>query len=232
MKGFIHYVKHHKQSEMSAAKTYESFIKHGWNDIEMVEGITPQTIDEGEFAYRDLPGGRLANFRLTNQLSKYILKKSCLFNNIRHWERVVEANEPMMFIEHDALCVSPYEEFVFEDFCFMSYEYWNKYPTGLAINQFRSYTNVSSIGVNKFPSEFPLKYYRPSIYKDSIMTPGTACYAISPKGAQKMLDALSSGLEQSDFIINSANVKLEYIFPSLVKYQDTNLNLSHTLNIL
>jgi GR25 family glycosyltransferase involved in LPS biosynthesis len=60
------------------------------------------------------------------------------------------------------------------------------------------------------------------------MTPGTAAYALTPSGAKKILYAAKKrGLEQSDFIINSANIRLQYVYPSPVKYNVVNLQSSH-----
>jgi hypothetical protein len=51
------------------------------------------------------------------------------------------------------------------------------------------------------------------------MVPGTAAYAITPAGAKKMLEAaLTIGLDQSDFILNTKNCKVEYINPSPVVF--------------
>ena len=48
------------------------------------------------------------------------------------------------------------------------------------------------------------------------------------KGATKMLEAVEErGLEQSDYIINDMNVKLEYCNPSPVRFNSRNLRTSH-----
>jgi GR25 family glycosyltransferase involved in LPS biosynthesis len=60
------------------------------------------------------------------------------------------------------------------------------------------------------------------------MVPGTAAYAITPKGAAKMLQVTEErGLEQSDFILNDMNVVIEYLNPSPVKFNNINLKTSH-----
>jgi len=51
---------------------------------------------------------------------------------------------------------------------------------------------------------------------------------LTPMGAKKMLKAVEKhGLEQSDMVINGRNIKLQYISPSIVKFNTRNLNLSH-----
>ena len=43
-----------------------------------------------------------------------------------------------------------------------------------------------------------------------------------------MLDGVKKhGLDQSDYMINSKLVNLEYLFPSVVKFNDVNLKTSH-----
>ena len=62
------------------------------------------------------------------------------------------------------------------------------------------------------------------------MIPGTAAYAISPKGAKKLLRAAKDiGIDQSDFFINTHNIKIDYVNPSPVKFNSKNLNTSHRL---
>jgi hypothetical protein len=227
MKGFIHQVESNDASKAQAKEAYDSFTSHGW-DVEIVNGVTPQTLEHHLFPYQNLFGGRLDAFA-QNEPAKYNTKKSCLFNNLKFAVRVLELNEPMVFIEHDAICIAPLPDIEFEDFCFMAYEYAFAAPTVLNKAPFNTYSNISNEGVNSFPTDYPLRYYRPTKYKGETMTPGTMCYALSPSGAAKILDAASTGLDQSDFIINSGVVKMQYLYPSPVKFNTTNLNLSHGL---
>lgn len=60
------------------------------------------------------------------------------------------------------------------------------------------------------------------------MIPGTAAYAVTPKGAKKLLDSLhKNGWEQSDFFINTFNVKMQYTIPEYFTFKHSNLNTSH-----
>ena len=45
--------------------------------------------------------------------------------------------------------------------------------------------------------------------------------------ASRSFKSMESVLEQSDFIINERNIKLQYITPSIAKFNKRNLNLSH-----
>ena len=61
-----------------------------------------------------------------------------------------------------------------------------------------------------------------------MMAPGTGAYAITPAGAKKMLHSIEThGLDQSDFMINSKNVRMQYVIPSPVKFAKVNLSTSY-----
>lgn len=228
MKGLIHYVENHIESENQAEQCYQSFIQHNVQ-VEKRSGITPKTLQKTKYSFKDLDGGRLKTF----EEPKYYIKKSCALNHIKFAETVIEHNNPMLFIEHDAICVAPINDIDFEDYVYMAIEYWNKPPSELHYVQgFSKYHMNFKDGVNDFPKDFPLKYYKNSIYKGYIMTPGTICYALSPVGAKKILHAAYTyGLDQSDFMINNKVVRLQYLYPSPVKFNKNNLNLSHALDL-
>jgi GR25 family glycosyltransferase involved in LPS biosynthesis len=225
MKVQITYVKENRGSVKQSAESLESYLKHGW-DASLNVGITPSTLNKKDFDYIDMPNGRISSF-LNNEKRKYPIKVSCLFNNLRFAQKVIEHDEPMVFAEHDSVCIDRYSGFSFEDFCFLAMDYAFKPPT--VLKSF-NWTPQPTVGVQDFPDDYPLKYYKKTLYKGWNMTPGTAAYALSPSGAKKILHAVEQyGLEQSDFIFNAYNVRLQYISPCPVKYNTTNLNLSHKL---
>ena len=228
MKVQITYVDGHIGSETQASQSLDSFNKHNWSAT-LNQGITPETINENDFTSKIISNSRLVGWE-KEKSRKFLVKKSCLFNNLKFCERVIEGNEPMVFAEHDAVCIKDYEPFDFDEFCFLSLEYAFQPPTALATRALRNWKPPSVNGVHDFPNNYPLLYYKKNIWKDSFMTPGTAAYALSPKGAQKILVAVQThGLDQSDFIINSYNIRLQYLYPSPVRYNSKNLNLSHRL---
>ena len=94
-------------------------------------------------------------------------------------------------------------------------------------NQFKNYEWLG-FGVKHLPENYPLKYYRENIWTDSLMVPGTGAYAITPKGAERMLDTVDIfGIDQSDFMLNSYNINIQYVLPSPVKFNSTNLSTSY-----
>tara|TARA_B100000768_G_scaffold153107_1_gene149175 strand:+ start:17624 stop:18310 length:687 start_codon:yes stop_codon:yes gene_type:complete len=228
MKCNIIYVAGHPLSE-KCRKLTENSLKHHRYDYESIKGVTPDTIIASDFPFPNLILGRLYDFYITGQDRKYVVKKSCLFNNLKFAQRVIEADEPMIFLEHDTIAVSRLPDFDFDEFCMLSYDYAFKAPTALAKAPYDSYNLYSKRGVHDFPSNYPLRYYKPTKYKGEIMTPGTAAYALSPKGAKKLLQAAKKGIEQSDFIINSGTLRLQHLSPSPFRYQSVNPNLSHIL---
>ena len=229
MRGIIHQVKHNKDSETQAEECYNSFKKFG-HDVTLKDGITPITIKDYD-EYDVLENSRLESFlKNDNNERKHLVKKSCVLNNIEFCKKVIEEDEPMIFLEHDALCVSSFDSIDFDEFVYLAIEYWNKPPSGLALKQFVGYNPLYKIGTNDFPYDWPLTYHKENLYNGKMLTPGTMCYGLTPKGAKKIIHNVEKyGLEQSDFLINSGVVRLQYIFPSLVKHQSTNLNLSHRL---
>ena len=223
MKVRIVYVKDNEQSKAQAEQSLKSWLDYGW-DAELWEGITPETLSRAVFPYLDMPGGRLSAFK-ENEPHKYPIKKACLYNNLQFAQDVIQYNQPMIFAEHDTLCLSEYRGFWADEFCFLAMDYAFQPPTALAKYKWRP---PFEMGVNPFPRNYPLQYYRDTVYKGHNMTPGTAAYMLTPTGARKILKAVEKhGLEQSDFIINARNLKLEYISPSIVKFNTRNLNLSH-----
>ncbi len=225
MKVRVVYVKGNEASEAQAQQSLKSWLDHNW-DAELYEGFTPNTLDRSQFPYEDMEGGRLASF-LENEPKKHPIKTACVFNNLQFARDVVEYGQPMVFAEHDTLCLAEYRGFWADDFCYLAMDFAFQPPTALAKYNWKP---PFEMGVKPFPRNYPLQYYKNTVYKGRNMTPGTAAYMLTPAGARKILKAVEKhGLEQSDFIINEANLKLEYISPSIAKFNTRNLNLSHTL---
>ena len=236
MKCDIIYIEGHAKSEKQANLSLETFLNRGY-DAQLVPGVTPYTIDETEFSYPDLPNSRLSCFKEEDH-NKYLFKKSCIFNHLRFWNRVIEDDEPRIFAEHDSICTHRWKTtWVFDDFCFLAYDHCWKEPS--VLHQFNRLVNYMRAherqvpspyfeGVNKFKQDYPLKYHRETVYQNHIMTPGTVAYAMTPAGAKKLLAAVEKyGIEQSDLQINSHVLGMTHVYPSPVKFNTENLNTSH-----
>ena len=227
IKGQIVYLPDNKESVGQANQALQSFQDKGW-DVELVEGITPDTLESRGRVTKLLEGGRLTHFegpRLT-------IKKSCVNNHILFWEKVLASNETMAFIEHDAIALDPPQNWVFDDVLILNMEYAFKFGALRGrLKAFRPDLDGlnKAFGVCDNFKNYPLKCKVPnSPFKGSNMIPGTAAYAITPQGAKKMLEVVTTqGIDQSDYIINDMNVKLEYVIPSPVKFNTKNLSTSN-----
>ena len=194
----------------------------------MVEGITRDTVESTkEFNELDIIAeSRLYNFEKENY-NRFLAKVSCAINHVRFWKRVLDENETLAFLEHDAISVMDPGNLQFDEYLILNAEYVFKPPSKLNLNQFRNY-EWSGFGVNDLPRNYPLKYHRENIWKDSLMVPGTGAYAITPKGAERMIDTVDIfGIDQSDFMLNSYNINIQYVLPSPVKFNSTNLSTSY-----
>ena len=61
MKALLIYVEGNAESESCRDTAEASLKKWGW-DYEPIGGVTPHTLDEDEFPFPDLEGGRLQSF--------------------------------------------------------------------------------------------------------------------------------------------------------------------------
>ena len=226
MKTQIVYIKGHDASEKQANEALKSFKKFGW-DAHLHEGLTAETVEnEPEFNYSIIEGSRLWSFKKDNH-HKFLSKVSCAINHIRFWNKVVETNQTMAFVEHDSICTTSWDKHSFNEYLILNCEFVFKPPNKLGLIQFKDY-KWPSFGLCPWPSDYPLKYRHENIWKGSNMAPGTAAYAITPLGAKKMLAAVKKyGLDQSDFMINSFNVKMECCIPSPIKFNKINLSTSY-----
>lgn len=225
MKGRIIYIEGHAESTQQANDSLKSFISHGW-DVELHAGVTPKTVSQSEHYNKPLvPNGRLDGFKKQDK-AIFDTKMSCFTNHINFWEEVAAGKKRMCFFEHDSICVSPPPKIKFSEYLLLNCDHVFKAPSPLALSQFLGYEFPE--GAGRFPISYPLKYYKDNVFKFSDMAPGTAAYALTPKGARRLLDALEThGLDQSDFFINSMNVDMDYISPAPVKFNSKNLKTSH-----
>ena len=236
MKARVIYVKGHDLSEECMRRTVDSLVKYEW-DYEVVEGVTPDTLDEDEFPWKDLPNGRLASMKdhkNPEEKRKYRTKKSCLFNNLKFAQDVIERNESMIFLEHDVVVTSPPpKDDGVEYFCFLNIDGAFKKPNVLAnyphlVDWYRGHSH--RLGVQDFPSNYPLRYNKENDWKGQSITPGLSGYILTVKGAKMLLDKVEKyGIEQGDFTFNNRVIPMQYIYPSPMKFQRVNPNLSHRL---
>jgi len=228
LKGQIVYIESYGPSVLQAKGAKASFdANDGW-DVSLVPGYTPETIEDSEHFNTPIkPNSRLCGFKRENK-NLYLTKMSCVINHIEFWKRVVAINEPMCFLEHDSICTARSPTVGFDEYLILNVDSVFRKPNALAIKQFLGYRfpNTGDKALD-LPKNYPLKYYKNNEWIGSNMAPGTGAYAITPDGASKLLMVAEQYLDQSDYLINSYNVRMQYISPSPVKFNKVSLKTSH-----
>lgn len=221
MKSFVVYVEDHEDSKKQAQRCKLSCNRSGF-EAELMSGVTPKTLSEYATNYKDAEGARITSFKRESK-KVYESKKSCFTNHVRVWKKCIELNEPVAFIEHDAGNIREWDNIQFDDVLILNVESAFKQPVFDHVQN----KPVFNLSINEY-SNTPLIYNKENQWKGAAMIPGTAAYAITPKGAQKLLTNLETyGWEQSDYFINSYNVKLQYVVPEYFTLISPNLNMSH-----
>jgi GR25 family glycosyltransferase involved in LPS biosynthesis len=226
MKAYIVYVKNNEKSEYYANYCLDS-CKDKF-DAELFEGVTPDTLSDYEkiYDFDHISPSRAENFNLQDK-NLYSVKKSCFMNHVRLWNLCLETNQPLAFIEQDSFCVRAWDSLSFEDVLILNYESaWNQKVFTHLRRTSAGEIEIKS-GKNLY-NKSPLRYKKVNIFESSSIMPGTAAYAVMPSGAAKLLSSLEKhGWEQSDFFINTYNVKIEYYQPEYFTFKLPNLNMSH-----
>ena len=226
MKAYVVYVKGHKLSEKYKEIALNNCLRQKW-EAEEFEGITPKTLDTCD----DIPiaeGSRAADFFREDPNGRFRTKKSCFNNHIRVWKKCIELNEPVAFIEQDADCIRPWRNDSFDELLILNIESAFKQKVFFNLANDLGYLEHWRLGVNDY-TDAPIRYrHKNPQWFGSLMIPGTAAYAISPKGAKRLLASVEkNGWEQSDFFINTNNVHIQYVVPEYFTFTLRNLNMSH-----
>ena len=112
MRDRVVYIKDHEDSEKQAKQAFSSFKMYDW-DVKVKAGFTKETV---KHTNKIIEESRLLNFEKENK-NRYHTKLACAYNHIDFWQKVVEEDEPMAFIEHDAVCTMEWnDEWDFEDY--------------------------------------------------------------------------------------------------------------------
>lgn len=227
MKSFIIYVKGHAKSEEYAQACLSSMQK-GF-DVELFEGATADSFDywEDYFKFPEINNARLLAFKSEN-LYKYQTKKSCVFNHARLWEKCIEIDEPICFIEQDSHCVRAWDNVDFDEVLILNAESALLKRGDIGVNplHLRMYCANMDKGVNDW-SEAPTRYHRNNMMLGHAHNPGNGAYCFTPKAAKKLLQAARNGVDQGDMFINTSVVKMQYVMPEYFTFKLPNLGMSH-----
>jgi len=228
MKAFIIYIPDAQSIEYADAAKQSFLAFNGWSP-ELFLGITPETLSvvESQYNIKTKPRSRATDF-YNNNYTTYTTKKCCSLNHYILFKKCVVLNEPIAIIEHDAHCVGDWQYEDFDDILVMNICSALTQSTLLPIinmNKCPTIPGINNINING------LNYRHDPDINGAHMMPGTAAYAVTPHGAQKMIEVYENiGWEQSDFIINTAYVTIQTIVPELFTFKLPNLSMSHGSN--
>ena len=230
MKAFIIYTPHAKSIEYAnvCLKSFQDYT--GW-EPELFEGVTTDTLSlyENKYKIKTKEKSRAVDF-WKHERVKYYIKKSCSLNHYRLFRKCVKLNEPIAIIEHDSHCIASWDNYVFNDVMVLNIISALKQDSLRPIAPFNS--TLPPNGINNLSIKNLFYRHDPNL-KDARIMPGTGAYAITPSGAQKMIDVYENiGWEQSDHIINTGYIQIQTIVPELFTFKLPNLATSHGENLL
>lgn len=211
MKAFIIHINGHEGSMKTANMALESCQAHGY-EAELFDGITPKTNDvwDKKFNLKVIRPGHMYDRQIglngTNQT--YLCKYSNFLNHYRLWLESIERDETIVVLEHDVLCKHEWDNPGFSEMLVLNME------CGLYEQQFSKIGKPNLFpGVNEYKNPH-LIYRSQNVWHGAAMIPGSAAYAINPKGASRLIKNVKQfGWEKADYIINNRTVKMEYINP-------------------
>lgn len=195
-------------------------------DAELFQGYYYKTVEEFQEIKYFMPNSRAEDFFKEGNKKRFLSKRSIFANGYSLWQKCLELNQNIVVLEHDSICVKNWDNPVVDDVLILNIQ--------SALNQklLREFIKKNNKqipqlnnGIHRYSS--PFIYHRKNLYHNSFIMPGAAAYALSPKGAEKLIkSAERNGWEQNDHFINTKNVNIDYAFPEYFKLKTPNLNLS------
>lgn len=230
MKAFVVFVPQVAASREYASKVLESIQNHaGWTP-ELLPGTTPDTIPlyEQWFSMQDQVPSRIVGFR-ERAYEIYLTKKSCFYNHVRVWHRCVELDEPVAFIEHDAICVRDWDEPKFNQVLILNAR--SSLKQSVIRKPLIKRGHLAKMQLDDHAvTDWQVPITNRHAEGSPVMMPGTAAYAITPKAAARLLHrVIYKGWEQSDHFINIDSSEIVYRVPDYFDLRLPNLQLSHGL---
>lgn len=228
MRAYIIYIKGNTQSEKIANLGLSTSLDCGYK-AELFEGITPATLKTHVDKYKlsVIQPGHMYDRSIGINGSKLVFesKYSNFLNHYTLWHRSIELNEPIVILEHDVIAVSAWQDYLFDELLVLNMR------SGLYQEQFKKDKKPDLYaGIHTYSNPF-FTYKSQNIWQHGSMIPGTAAYAITPKGANRLIHNVKQyGYEKADYIINTKTVHMQYIQPDvfiLSHHIMPNLRTSH-----
>ncbi len=227
MKSFLIYVKGHAKSEQYAEACLQS-MKGGFS-VQLFEGATADTFQywEDYFKFPEIHNGRLLAFQ-QEDVNRYKTKKACVYNHARLWEKCIELDEPICFIEQDSHCVRAWDNLDFDEVLILNATSALLKRGDIGVNRLNleMFCAQSKSGIQDW-SDAPTKYHRKNRMLGHAHNPGNGAYCFTPKAAKKLLHAAEKGVDQGDIFINTSNVNMQYVVPEYFTFKLPNLGMSH-----
>ena len=211
MKAFIIHIKENETSRYTADLALKSCIEHGYQS-ELVDGITPETnhIWDKAFGLQVLKPSHMYDRQIGKNGTRraYLCKYSNFLNHYRLWLKCIELNETIVVLEHDVICQHKWDDPQFDEMLVLNMQ------CGLYEQQFDKLKKPELFeGVNDYVNPY-LIYRSDNHWNGGGMIPGSAAYAITPKGAARLVTTVrNTGWDKADYIINTKSVKMQYINP-------------------
>jgi len=229
----LHYVKGHTISEECADVAYNSFLQHNWPVIK-VEGYTPKNVMDTTAPFiQPLHKGRLYQKYAKEDREGLLVKLAVLANHMRFWQMVSEGDIPQIYAEHDVICVTDYHDLPdFEDVLVLNFDTElgvnHLFPQKIDQVDYPLLSDPDTWGAHPLHPNWPWMYSLENRYKGADLIPSAGCYALTPAGGRKLIDATYEGAEQGDLTINSFNVDIKVMYPKTVDYSRHNSKTSTT----
>jgi len=216
MKAYIIHIKGNEKSEYTANLALESCQQYEY-EAELFDGITPDTLNEWDKKYNltVMKPSHMYDRQIGLNGSKYTYecKYSNFLNHYTLWNKCVELDENIVILEHDALAVESWKVKNFDELLVLNI-YSGLYQPLFDCDLKPDITT----GINDYRNPY-LVYRSDNLWRHGSMIPGSAAYAISPKGAKRLIDnVIKHGWDKADYIINSKSVHMQYIYPEYFKF--------------
>lgn len=192
MKAFIIYLKEVQSTVNAALECKQSAKEHGI-DAWLMEGHTPSRADqfilENNFKPYS-PGPKLYDIKWNKPGVR-----GCFVSHYHAWLKCLELNHNIIVLEHDARIVSEYPAVEFEDVLQLGY---------------------NRNGVDDAHDQKPWIETNTFERKSVCMMDGAHAYAVTPQGAKKLINAVSThGMAPADWHICDTQVDIRVLRPRI-----------------
>lgn len=215
MNTYIIHIKGNKKSEHTANLVLKSCKKYGYN-AELFEGITPDTIDtwDKKWNLKVLNPSHMYDRQIGLNGSKYTYecKYSNFLNHYTLWNKCVELDESIICLEHDVIAIKKWNA-EFDEMLVLNMHSGLHQPLFDTILKPELYE-----GIHTYQNQY-LIYRSNNLWQHAGMIPGSASYAISPKGAKRLIyNVKKYGWDKADYIINTKSVHMQYVNPEYFQF--------------